>query len=428
MDTFAINKQVKLQVDAFGVKDASRIRVNIRITLLDEKQQKLAIKIDRAIIKNQGVTYPFITEDIANSFNINPSKVAYVKGWIDLNGDGVLDYNEEVTIRIMPQELLFELVEVDYSNKSNQGQYWPTPTKEQLERAKNITLAIQESPKNIGKAWDEMYHWIYNWTNYTSQFDSNLAMAVTDVIIGANRVFSLMRDRDIELTELQRICVTLSCEVYKIKNSDVNKLQIGSYLLKQVIEQEYKYPVINTIESNLEYPKAYLQKTGEIINVPLIIGGRFENGNGDIIIAFVGTDPSSSKDWAENLKQGISWLESPRYKIAMEKAHELIEEIDVNQITFTGHSLGGGLATAAAKRIGGKAYVFNAAGVRDETVPEQKPADITTFYSTWDMLQMSNRSVFPNANGKQVSLGAIGSHGMKVICDKYGIKGHNHDK
>lgn len=80
-------------------------------------------------------------------------------------------------------------------------------------------------------------------------------------------------------------------------------------------------------------------------------------------VAFRGT--AESADWLENGKQGVG-MESDHYRRAKMIATTVAQN-DPN-VSFTGHSLGGGLASAAAARTGRPANTFNAAGLSARTV------------------------------------------------------------
>lgn len=92
--------------------------------------------------------------------------------------------------------------------------------------------------------------------------------------------------------------------------------------------------------------------------------------DGQIVLAFEGTTTTSlaeiAKDMITNIKQGCGW-ESEQYRQAINLA-DAVKTVYGDQIHLVGHSLGGGLASAASVVTGLKATVFNAAGVHADTV------------------------------------------------------------
>jgi putative lipase involved disintegration of autophagic bodies len=91
-------------------------------------------------------------------------------------------------------------------------------------------------------------------------------------------------------------------------------------------------------------------------------------------------------------------------------------------IHFTGHSLGGGIASAAAIVTGGGATVFNAAGVHANTLRGFAPSNgsVTYFYSAFDVLRLGNTLTPASVPGEHVPLGAAGLHGMGGVCRAMG--------
>lgn len=82
-------------------------------------------------------------------------------------------------------------------------------------------------------------------------------------------------------------------------------------------------------------------------------------------VVFKGTTPSSTEDWANNLKQGLN-MESSYYKNAVGIGKSVSES--GQQVEMAGHSLGGGMASAASRASGRPATTFNAAGLNPKTV------------------------------------------------------------
>lgn len=88
-----------------------------------------------------------------------------------------------------------------------------------------------------------------------------------------------------------------------------------------------------------------------------------KNGTGDYSVVFKGT--TSGADWLQNLSQGGTGYAN-YYSRATEMGKRAAGGIGydgVNSVKFVGHSLGGGLASAAAHATGQPATTFNAAGL-----------------------------------------------------------------
>lgn len=90
----------------------------------------------------------------------------------------------------------------------------------------------------------------------------------------------------------------------------------------------------------------------------------------DTVLAFAGTQMLSSADWLTNFANAFS-LKTQQYESAMQFAEKVKKIVADNcldpseKLRFTGHSLGGGLASAAALSTGLKAVTFNAAGIHN---------------------------------------------------------------
>lgn len=89
------------------------------------------------------------------------------------------------------------------------------------------------------------------------------------------------------------------------------------------------------------------------------------NGKTEYIYATQGTNPTSIKDWVNNAQQVFG--ESSQYKQSVKYAEEYADNAAYKGVSFTGHSLGGGLASANALATSGKAVTFNAAGLSGAT-------------------------------------------------------------
>jgi len=88
-------------------------------------------------------------------------------------------------------------------------------------------------------------------------------------------------------------------------------------------------------------------------------------GQTSYTVAFRGSTASRS-DWVANGRQSVG-LETDHYNRALEIGESLIVP-DGARVTITGHSLGGGLASAAAIAAEMNATTFNAAGLHRNTI------------------------------------------------------------
>jgi hypothetical protein len=88
------------------------------------------------------------------------------------------------------------------------------------------------------------------------------------------------------------------------------------------------------------------------------------DGGPNYVVSFRGTTDGS--DWKANAQQGVG-LPSDQYTRALMIAKAIGRHPEA-QVTITGHSLGGGLASAAALASGRDAQTFNAAGLSDATI------------------------------------------------------------
>jgi hypothetical protein len=96
-------------------------------------------------------------------------------------------------------------------------------------------------------------------------------------------------------------------------------------------------------------------------------GALYRNaGTGNVIYANRGTEGADKLDLRANFLQAYGF-KSEQYTTAMEIARDL-QKVYGDKLSFTGHSLGGGLASAQALVTGLPATTFNASGLHPETV------------------------------------------------------------
>jgi hypothetical protein len=85
------------------------------------------------------------------------------------------------------------------------------------------------------------------------------------------------------------------------------------------------------------------------------------------VVAFRGSQ--TGEDWKNNALQGVG-LDAPSYDKALQIGRQLARSGE--EVTLTGHSLGGGLASAASIASGRQADTFNAAGLSGRTIAEAR--------------------------------------------------------
>ncbi|NQZ09745.1 MAG: DUF2974 domain-containing protein, partial [Algicola sp.] len=143
-------------------------------------------------------------------------------------------------------------------------------------------------------------------------------------------------------------------------------------------------------------------------------------GESGSVLAFAGTDMLSGADWKANLLQAVGF-ESAQHTTAFALAKKLYGDANQN-LQFTGHSLGGGIAAAAAIRNGGSATVFNAAGVHNNTLngAMRSNGSVRYLYSSHDGLRLFNMMTPASVPGVHINIGAAGPHMMGGMCDVMG--------
>ncbi|MDE0451524.1 MAG: Ig-like domain-containing protein [Gammaproteobacteria bacterium] len=124
--------------------------------------------------------------------------------------------------------------------------------------------------------------------------------------------------------------------------------------------------------------------------------------NGHYYLVFRGTQGGSFRNWWANLRQALGFPSS-QYKQAIELAQAVYQKLRGN-VTFVGHSLGGGLASAARFAIAGsRAITFNAAGLHSRYRTDE-PGEIRAHHIRGDPLSVVQDLVpfLPEAAGTRI--------------------------
>lgn len=152
----------------------------------------------------------------------------------------------------------------------------------------------------------------------------------------------------------------------------------------------------------------------EVINVDIddktgyrgaLYQGTF-NGKTEYIYATQGTNPTSIKDWENNFQQAFG--NSAQYKESVDFAKQYADAY--SGVSFTGHSLGGGLASANALVTESKAVTFNAAGLSNATKKDlgltNKTANISAYIVQGEAVDYYQSKVGLKAEGNKTYLPA----------------------
>ncbi len=144
-------------------------------------------------------------------------------------------------------------------------------------------------------------------------------------------------------------------------------------------------------------------------------------------VVFQGTDPTSWSDWANNADQGMG-ADSPYYKQAVNIGKNLARK--GADAVIAGHSLGGGMGSAASMASGLPADTYNAAGLAAGTLAKYGATPIASQIQAFRVdgevltsVQESNvlKGKIPTAVGTPYTLpgtgNALSRHSMTEVVD-----------
>ncbi len=180
-------------------------------------------------------------------------------------------------------------------------------------------------------------------------------------------------------------CPTATLTVQQIKNAQIDA----------AASQDVYAPSSGNLPDQLHVADAdemaKLQLPANLQNVTVDGATLRDDGNGfqarvyvsdatdppQYIVAFRGTrGPTNTTDVSTDAKQAAG-LNSGAYQDAIEVANAFTHSTDGSSVVFTGHSLGGGLASTAALATGYDAVTFNAAGLSANTIGQANAANVS---------------------------------------------------
>lgn len=123
------------------------------------------------------------------------------------------------------------------------------------------------------------------------------------------------------------------------------------------------------------------------------------------VYAFAGTKGIDPRDWISNFSQLVGM--SPQHNLAVDNAKILCQRCGTENITFVGHSLGGGLAALCSMVTGAKAITYNAANINYITKIRNlsfSESNIDAYIMRFDPLNiiqelLSGKNILDVANG-----------------------------
>lgn len=144
---------------------------------------------------------------------------------------------------------------------------------------------------------------------------------------------------------------------------------------------------LNLTSAMLEHPID--PKTGEPSEFRAAV--FIDKATGAPLIAYKGTESWLGEDMGTNAKQSFGG-ETFYYNHAQQIASRVAEAPAGRNARLTGHSLGGGQASAGAKASGLPATTFNAAGLHARTVPHPVSTNIDAVYVRGEPLRTLQRT------------------------------------
>jgi uncharacterized Zn-binding protein involved in type VI secretion len=120
-----------------------------------------------------------------------------------------------------------------------------------------------------------------------------------------------------------------------------------------------------------------------------------DNKTGAPLVAYKGT--TSGADWKANVNQGLE-QDTFYYDQAQQVASRVAESPAGRNARLTGHSLGGGMASAGSRASGLPATTFNPAGLNAKTVPHPVSSNIDEVYVEGEPLHgLNTMPIAPDA-------------------------------
>ena len=119
--------------------------------------------------------------------------------------------------------------------------------------------------------------------------------------------------------------------------------------------------------------------------------GVYTDGNGRFVVAYAGNDTGGVEDVGTVIAQSAGF-QTRQYDNAVALAHQVENAFGGDNVVYTGHSLGGGLASLAAAATGSTAVTFSAQGIHDNVLRQHGLDPVVTRHRA-DQGQMRHYSI-----------------------------------
>jgi hypothetical protein len=247
---------------------------------------------------------------------------------------------------------------------------------------KGRQLTMEPKDAALRKEWMENYRSSVNTSNTPP--NSGVATAMQPCPLAPVNQCTTLRQSPV--TQISPQCKELADAAVKALLADdvYNQAENANNPKTTAAIEQYGYRCLNA--DDLE--KLHIFKEDLYLNSSMQ-GAAIYKKDGDpdeYVISYRGT--KTVGEWLTDGEQAAGFG-STAYERAISLAKDIKAEIKPPAtLSFTGHSLGGGMASAAALVTGSKATTFNAAGLNKHTIAKYPlvPADVEAYYTPVDPL------------------------------------------
>ena len=154
----------------------------------------------------------------------------------------------------------------------------------------------------------------------------------------------------------------------------------------------------------------------------------------EFVLSFAGTSFFSVHDWVSNIQNHLNLANPEQYELAVDLAREVATALALHYpgatLSFTGHSLGGGLASIGALATGNEAVIFNSTTISQNALDQNNVQSvghtnsIVAINTVGDPVNHVQQDVGQPAFGTHIDIGdpaapvLVSSHGISTVQDE----------